>query len=117
MVKLRGFPDVCLFCVAAIGVCVFRCAGFGLRTFCIFGGTPAMRKIKINEKGQITIPKKIRDKYRLVAGTELQIDVVDKCIVIKPAVFCYRCGKALPEELRGVDVCPDCPPLKVVKIY
>lgn len=37
----------------------------------------------INEKGQITIPKEIRDKLRIVQGDRLIFDLNDDLIIIR----------------------------------
>jgi AbrB family looped-hinge helix DNA binding protein len=39
-------------------------------------------KTKVSEKGQITIPKEIRDQYGIHAGTELQFDAEGEKITI-----------------------------------
>lgn len=40
-------------------------------------------KTKIGEKGQIVIPKPLRDKFNLVKNTEVIVDEIDGNIIIK----------------------------------
>lgn len=76
-----------------------------------------MKKIKINKKGQITIPKEFREKYGLVPGISLDIRADGGKIIIKPAYTCHNCGKALPDDLGSRGTCADCPTPKTVIIY
>jgi AbrB family looped-hinge helix DNA binding protein len=41
--------------------------------------------MQVGERGQITIPKEIRDKFGLTAGTEVEFHVTDGSIVLKKA--------------------------------
>ena len=76
-----------------------------------------MEKAKINKKGQITVPKEIREKYGLVQGITLDIRADGDKIVIKPTYTCHNCGKALPDELGKRGSCADCPAPKTTFIY
>ena len=76
-----------------------------------------MTKIKINKKGQITIPKEFREKHGLVPGISLDIRADGDKIIVKPAYTCHNCGKALPDELGSRGACADCPPPKVFIVY
>ena len=72
---------------------------------------------KINQKGQITIPKEIREKYGLVRGITLDIRADGDKIIVKPAYTCHNCGKALPDELGSRGACADCHLPKVFIVY
>lgn len=41
-------------------------------------------KTLVSERGQIVIPKKIRDSVRIGKGDELEIEVVGETVVLKP---------------------------------
>jgi AbrB family looped-hinge helix DNA binding protein len=41
--------------------------------------------MKIGERGQVTIPKKIRDRFGLGTDTEVQFEIVAGSIVLKKA--------------------------------
>ncbi len=41
--------------------------------------------MKVGERGQITIPKEIRDKFGLGSGTEVEFQVVESSILLKKA--------------------------------
>ena len=66
-----------------------------------------MYQIKSNSKGQITIPKAIREKYGLTAKITRIIYDCDVKIAIEPNNTFFRCHKALPD---GAISCLDCPP-------
>lgn len=76
-------------------------------------GRKLMDQVKINKRGQITIPKSIRDKYGLKDGISMRIHEYDDKLTFEPVNFCYTCKKALPDDAR----CPVCPPRKVIQIY
>ncbi len=42
-----------------------------------------MSKTKITRKGQVTIPKKIRDRLELEESDNLEVKIVDNCIVME----------------------------------
>ena len=48
-----------------------------------------MTKTTISSKGQIAIPKAVRDKLHLKAGTEVSIDVQGEALVMKRFVHNY----------------------------
>ena len=76
--------------------------------------------LKISEKGTITIPKYIREKYGLTSGVVLYLsDNGDKEIKLRPAGICSACGKPLKEEDLDRRACPGCTPdpSKAIKIY
>jgi AbrB family looped-hinge helix DNA binding protein len=72
-----------------------------------------MFKIKINKRGQITIPKSIRDKYGLNDGITLTLEYRDGVPMLRPDNFCRNCKKALPYG----KMCADCPPIETIWIY
>lgn len=41
-----------------------------------------MKAINVTKKGKITIPKKLREKYRIT--DKIVLEEIEKCIVIKP---------------------------------
>ncbi len=45
-----------------------------------------MTKATISSKGQIAIPKAVRDRLNLKAGTEVSIDVQGEALVVKKTV-------------------------------
>lgn len=57
-----------------------------------------MAKAIISSKGQIALPKAIRDRLKLKPGTQLTIDVKGETLVMK------RLGTALPDwrAMRGM---------------
>ena len=69
--------------------------------------------MKINERGQITIPKELREKYALLPGIKLTVEERDGKILLQPSNFCPSCKKALPDG----ESCPDCPPPKTTYVY
>lgn len=59
-----------------------------------------MKAMKIGERGQVTIPKDIRDQFGLGPKTEVEFRVIDGSIVLKKAAkkldlakWKGRCGK------------------------
>ncbi len=48
-----------------------------------------MTKATISEQGQIVIPRAVRERLNLKAGTELMIDVQGEALVMKPIVLKY----------------------------
>ena len=76
-------------------------------------------KIQIDNRGKITIPKKLRDKYGLNTRIELELSDKDGKIEIKPARICSACKKALPPELYDRGACAECTPApkRIVIIY
>ena len=59
-----------------------------------------MSEIKMNSKGQITIPKAIREKYGWFPGVTLEIGEDEKKIEVAAAFVCHRCGRVLPDALK-----------------
>ncbi|MDP3734296.1 MAG: AbrB/MazE/SpoVT family DNA-binding domain-containing protein [Nanoarchaeota archaeon] len=46
--------------------------------------------VSVGEKGQIVIPKKLRDEFKIEKGTKLLISEEDDKIILKPAVLDER---------------------------
>lgn len=76
-----------------------------------------MDDIKMNAKGQITIPKSMREKLGWNSDIPLAIDVIEGRVVLRPAIVCPACGKVLTEAYRKAGRCSTCPPPKIVKVY
>ncbi len=57
--------------------------------------------MKVTEKGQITIPKEIRDALGIGAGTEVEFERHDDAIVVRKASGPPTRGRQLVERLRG----------------
>ena len=74
-------------------------------------------EIKIDKRGKITTPKKLRDKYNLNHGILLEINEVDSGLMLKPFIACSACGKALPESLYKRRACAECTPSKLIVIH
>ncbi len=56
---------------------------------------PAFKTIIVNNKGMITIPSKIREKYNLHPGSEVAFLEIDGNLTLVPVVD--------PEDLRKAD--------------
>ena len=76
-----------------------------------------MDDIKMNAKGQITIPKAMREKLGWNSDIPLAIDTIEGKVVLRPAIVCPICGKALTEVCRKAGGCANCPPPKMIKVY
>jgi antitoxin PrlF len=59
---------------------------------------PTMR---VTEKGQVTIPKALRDELGIGAGSEVDFERADDTIVIRKAADGPSRGQRLVERLRG----------------
>jgi len=59
-----------------------------------------MRFMRVTSKGRVTIPKAIRDRFALVAGTEVDFVVTGNVIRLVKAGALSR-GEALVLRLRG----------------
>ena len=57
--------------------------------------------MKVSEKGQITIPKALRDALGIGAGTEVEFERLDDAIVVRKASSGPTRGQQLAEHLRG----------------
>ena len=56
--------------------------------------------MRVTEKGQVTIPKHLRDEFGIGAGSEVVFERADDSIVIRKAAAPSR-GRRLAERLRG----------------
>ncbi len=56
--------------------------------------------MRLTSKGQVTIPLAVRERLGLVAGSEVEFDVVGDAIRVRKAARQTR-GRALVERLRG----------------
>ena len=79
------------------------------------------KEIKINSRGQITIPKELRKMIGFFPGIKCEAVYVDyysyKGILIKPYNYkCKECGNEIPEGKIG-DFCPECQEKHSVKVY
>ena len=54
-----------------------------------------VKKVRLSSKGQIVIPRWIREKLDLRKGDELLVELDKSCIVLKPVVKLSK--------LRGID--------------
>ena len=59
---------------------------------------PTMR---VTEKGQVTIPKGLRDALAIGAGTEVEFERREDVIVLRKAKTSTERGTRLAERLRG----------------
>lgn len=57
--------------------------------------------MKVTSKGQVTIPRAIRERYGLLPGTEVEFEVVGDTVRIRKARGRKRRGKQLIEHMRG----------------
>lgn len=57
--------------------------------------------MKVTEKGQVTIPKALRDALGIGAGTEVEFERSDDTIVVRKASGAPGRGRQLVERLRG----------------
>lgn len=57
--------------------------------------------MKVTEKGQVTIPKPLRDALGIGAGSEVEFERSDDTIVVRKAAAGPTRGHRLTERLRG----------------
>ena len=57
--------------------------------------------MKVTEKGQVTIPKELRDELGIGAGTEVEFERRKDTIVVRKARTGAGRGRRLAERLRG----------------
>lgn len=60
-----------------------------------------MTKATISSKGQIAIPKAVRERLNLRAGTEISIDVQGEALVMKRMVRNYPDWRTMQGMVRG----------------
>ena len=66
-----------------------------------------MIKATISPKGQIAIPKAVRERLNLEAGTEVSIDVQGEALVMKRFVSSYPDWRTMRGMFRGADLLKD----------
>ncbi len=57
--------------------------------------------MRVTEKGQVTIPKELRDELGIGAGSEVAFERADDTIVIRKAGGAPSRGQRVVERLRG----------------
>lgn len=57
--------------------------------------------MRVTEKGQVTIPKELRDALGIGAGTEVEFERSKDAIVLRKATSTTSRGTRLSERLRG----------------
>ena len=57
--------------------------------------------MKVTEKGQVTIPKELRDALGIDAGTEVDFERNDDTIVLRKSTAQPTRGRRLADRLRG----------------
>ena len=66
-----------------------------------------MTKATISSKGQIAIPKAVRERLNLKAGTEVVIDVQGEALVMKRLVREFPDWRTMRGMFRGGDLLQD----------
>lgn len=57
--------------------------------------------MRVTEKGQVTIPKQLRDALGIGAGTEVEFERDHDTIVVRKTKIASGRGRQLVERLRG----------------
>lgn len=57
--------------------------------------------MRVTEKGQVTIPKALRDAFGIGAGTEVAFERADDAIVVRKIEGASKRGQELVNRLRG----------------
>ncbi|CAN5780511.1 AbrB/MazE/SpoVT family DNA-binding domain-containing protein [soil metagenome] len=57
--------------------------------------------MRVTEKGQVTIPKDLRDALGILAGTEVEFERRKDAIVVRKVKVARGRGTRLAERLRG----------------
>lgn len=63
--------------------------------------TGKISTIRVTEKGQVTIPKELRDELGIGAGSEVGFERLDDAIVIRKVSDGHGRGARLVDQLRG----------------
>jgi AbrB family looped-hinge helix DNA binding protein len=66
-----------------------------------------MTKVIISSKGQIAVPKALRERLNLKAGTEVSIDVQGEALVMKRMVREHSDWRTMRGMFRGADLLKD----------
>ena len=78
-------------------------------------------EMRIDKRGRVVIPKKLREQYNLTPGIMLSLGCYDDydgvvTIKLKPVHVCSACGKALPDELEKRGACLSCTPIPRISV-
>ena len=57
--------------------------------------------MRVGEKGQVTIPKELRDALGIGAGTEVAFEMAEDAIVVRKVEGRSRRGREMVSRLRG----------------
>lgn len=57
--------------------------------------------MRVTEKGQVTIPKELRDALGIAPGTEVTFEQADDAILVRKAPGTAARGRRLVDRLRG----------------
>ena len=57
--------------------------------------------MRVTEKGQVTIPKELRDALGIGAGTEVAFERADDALVVRKVVGGSNRGREMVTSLRG----------------
>lgn len=57
--------------------------------------------MRVTEKGQITIPKELRDALGIGAGTEVEFERQEDALVVRKSASATSRGQRLATRLRG----------------
>ncbi len=57
--------------------------------------------MRVTEKGQVTIPKRLRDELGIGAGTEVAFERADDAVLIRKVAGAPSRGEKLVQQLRG----------------
>ena len=57
--------------------------------------------MRVTEKGQVTIPKELRDALGIGAGTQVEFERADDTVVLRKVTGGSTRGQQLVERLRG----------------
>lgn len=57
--------------------------------------------MRVTDKGQVTIPKPLRDALGIQPGTEVTFEASEDTLVVRKVATPYGRGRAIAERLRG----------------
>ena len=61
--------------------------------------------MRVTEKGQVTIPKTLRDRFGIAAGTDVEFHVRGDALVLRTSAQNRR-GRRIADRLRGLGDVP-----------